>query len=82
MFDQAQRFQIARRFEFSGQGEALRFVHHLAEMQENLGGDHELDLAGNTLTVRIAAAPCTFAGLMVAGFVCCRPGKAGPPQRP
>ena len=57
MFDQAQRFQIARRFEFYGQGEALRFVHHLAEMQEQLGGDYEIDLTGNTLTVRIAAAP-------------------------
>ena len=57
MFDQAQRFQIARRFEFGGQGEALRFVHHLAEMQEQLGGDYELDLTGTTLTVRIAAAP-------------------------
>ncbi len=57
MFDQSQRFQIARRFDFPDQGEAMRFVHHLAELHQTLGGDYELDLTGNTLTVRIAAAP-------------------------
>ena len=57
MFDQAQRFQIARRFTFADQGEALRFVSHLADLRQELGGDYELDLSGSTLTVRIAAAP-------------------------
>lgn len=57
MFDDTQRFQIARRFDFADQGEALRFVRHLAELRETLGGDYEIDLAGATLRVRIAAAP-------------------------
>jgi hypothetical protein len=57
MFDQSQRFQIARRFEFPDQGAALRFVRHLADLRQDLGGDYELDLTGATLTVRIAAAP-------------------------
>lgn len=57
MFDQSQRFQIARSFTFDRQGEALRFVSHLADLQDELGGDYEIDLSGSTLTVRIAAAP-------------------------
>lgn len=57
MLDPSQRFQIARRFDFPDQGEALRFVRHLAELHQDLGGDYELDLTGSTLTVRIAAAP-------------------------
>lgn len=57
MFAATQRFQIARRFDFSDQGEALRFVRHLADLREELGGDYEIDLTGTTLTVRIAAAP-------------------------
>ncbi len=57
MFDPGQRFQIARSFEFASQGEALRFLRHLAELEEELGGDYEIDLAGNKLRVRIAAAP-------------------------
>jgi hypothetical protein len=57
MLDASQRFQIARRFDFPDQGEALRFVRHLADLHRDLGGDYELDLTGKTLTVRIAAAP-------------------------
>ncbi len=57
MFDQGQRFQIARRFTFDKASEALRFVGHLAELEAELGGDYEIDLSGNTSTVRIAAAP-------------------------
>ncbi len=57
MFDDGRRFQIARRFTFADQGEALRFVRHLADLRQDLGGDYELDLRGGELTVRIAAAP-------------------------
>lgn len=57
MMDHAQRFQIARRFDFEDQGKALRFVRRLADLHRDLGGDYELDLTGKTLTVRIAAAP-------------------------
>jgi pterin-4a-carbinolamine dehydratase len=57
MIDQTQRFQIARRFEFNDQGAALHFVRRLADLHRDLGGHYELDLTGNTLTVRIAAAP-------------------------
>jgi hypothetical protein len=57
MFDQGQPIQIARRFDFPDQGAGLRFVHHLVELRQQLGGADELDLSGATLTVRIAAAP-------------------------
>jgi hypothetical protein len=57
MIGEGQRFQIARRFEFGDQGAALRFVRRMADLRRDLGGEYELDLTGNTLTVRIAAAP-------------------------
>ena len=57
MFDQSQRFQITRSFHFPDPLAALRFVHHLADLRAELGGDYELDLRATALTVRIAATP-------------------------
>ena len=57
MFDQSQRFQIARSFHFPDPTAALRFVQHLADLRAALGGEYELDLRATALTVRIVAAP-------------------------
>ena len=83
MFDQSQRFQIARRFEFPDQGEALRFVRHLVDLRQDLGGDYELDLTGATLRSaspphrsKLKAAPRLCVGWNV-GTSARRPGSDG-----